>query len=319
MTKDASNNFTLVQKKLSHVVSGQNTLTNLFVATGDGTEYIGWYKTSTTFLMYNAGASEFGYYISTALTPSMVLGTSFMCASPILNAQFGIVFFKTVIKVFTADKDIITKRWEGKKINCLGDSLTQGDVTGAGVIGIPWTANIKNITKADTVRNYGVSGTYFAGSAVNAMTTRFAAMDNDADLISVWGGTNDFVTNMTLGVMGDTLVTQGFYGSLDFVIKGLYTKYPTGKIFFITPPKMNKTLYNWETYTPNALGLVEQDYVTAIKTVCDKYSVPVLDIFTLGGMSCYLDSGIYRPDGLHYTNAGYKVLSYIIGEFMETL
>lgn len=322
LIKNVDGTFTLKDKKLIHVVTGTTSFNNVFPASptiGDGTEFVGWYKTTTTVMMYNSGPDDLGYYISTTTSPSMTLGTSFPGGTPNLGASFGIVFYKTVIRVYTADKDVITRRWQDKKINCLGDSLTQGDVTGAGVIGIPWTANIKNITKADTVRNYGVSGTYFAGSAVNAMTTRFTAMDDDADLISVWGGTNDFVTNMTLGVMGDTLVTQGFYGSLDFVIRGLYTKYPNGKIFFITPPKMNKALYNWETYTPNALGLIESDYVNAIKEVCDKYSVPVLDIFTMGGMSCYLDTGIYRPDGLHYTNAGYKVLSYIIGEFMETL
>lgn len=321
MTKAVDGTFTLKDKKLIHVVTGTTSFSNVFPASptvGDGTEFIGWYKSTTTVMMYNADASETGYFMSSTVSPSMVLGTSFPTTAPVLSASFGIVFFHTVIKVIPADKDVVTKRWQGKIINCLGDSLTQGDITGAGVIGTPWTANIKNITKSALCRNYGLSGTYFAGNSSNSMITRFPAMDSNADLVCIWGGTNDFVTNFPLGVFGDTAI-ETFYGSLDFMIKGLYTKYPNGQFMFITPPKMNKVSFGWETYTPNALGLVEQDYVTAIKTVCDKYSCPVLDIFTIGGMSCYLDTGLYRPDGLHYTNLGYKRLSYIIAEFMETL
>lgn len=306
--------------------------------------------------------------------------------------------------------------WNGKTMNCLGDSLTAGDVVGNGTMGTPWTSYITSLTGVATVRNYGQNGTKLSSTDASAFVNRYTSMNSQADIISVWGGTNDFCFGATLGVLGDTTNTT-FYGSLDVLIRGLYGMYPNAEIFFVTPPKINKTgvaevdtltisasatatgnititlngvatnvavalndtvgsigdkirataFTGWttggtagsatvtftkntvgtnsspvysggstgatgsivvttsgvsflgETYTPNSAGKVLKDYRDAMIAVCDKYSIPVLDIFSDSSMSCYLDNGTYRPDKLHFTVAGYQRISHKIASFMNSL
>ena len=207
--------------------------------------------------------------------------------------------------------------WKNKKMNALGDSLTMGDIVGDGTIGVPWTNYMEGLTGLSVCRNYGVCGICLSGTDRSAMVNRYMDMDDDADLISVWGGANDFCAGIEIGKIGDT-ENNTFYGSLDMLIKGLYSKYNGAEMFFITPPKIDK-LPLGETYTPNSRGYVLKDYRDAIVRVCDKYSIPVLDLYTYGSMSCYLDSGIYRPDKLHYSNKGYERIARKIAEFIGNL
>lgn len=206
-------------------------------------------------------------------------------------------------------------RWQGFKINALGDSLTHSDITGTGVDGIPWTSYIKELVGAEC-RNYGIDGNTLSGQG--GMAERYAEMDGDADLICAFGGANDFCFDVPLGTMEDTNVNT-FCGALQTLAKGLYQKYPKAEIFFVTPPKFNSRLYGWETFRKNGAGLVLKDYRDAIIRVADYYSMPVLDFYSTLGMSCYLDDGTLRPDGLHFSNEGYKRMAYKIAAFINQL
>ena len=85
----------------------------------------------------------------------------------------------------------------GKKINFLGDSITQG-------VGTSAPEHIYHAVLAKeygaTARNYGISGTRFARQSANSAVSSFdqnfcdrvEKMDADADIIVVFGGTNDF-------------------------------------------------------------------------------------------------------------------------------
>ena len=204
--------------------------------------------------------------------------------------------------------------WKNKIINCLGDSLTYGDRGASqGRTSNPWPSLLNNYLPV-TANNYGINGTTLAGTGERAFVQRYTNMDN-CDCVIVWGGTNDFEYNITLGVMGDT-TTSTFYGGLDYLIKGLYTKYGmTIKIVFITPPKFYQT-DNYNFTKPNSQGKYESDYVNAIKQVCDYYSIPVFDMYTESEMTPVLDDGTYRPDKLHFSDAGYAKLAERIANFL---
>lgn len=206
--------------------------------------------------------------------------------------------------------------WEGKKMNALGDSLTHGDITGTGVDGTPWTDYIPALTGLAVCRNYGINGNRLAGPG--GMAERLTQMAPEADLISVFGGMNDFCCGVPLGSFGDR-GTETFYGSLHTLTEGLYARYPDAEIFFLTPPKCRSTLYDWESFKPNAAGLILKDYRDAILRVADLHSIPVLDLYTNCGMSCYLDNGKYRPDGLHFSILGYRRLAGLIAAFIRQL
>ena len=86
---------------------------------------------------------------------------------------------------------------QGKKINFLGDSITEG-------CGVSCEENIyhqimKRHYGLAEARNYGVGGTRFARQLTPSepqydrnFLVRAAEMDKDADVIVVMGGTNDF-------------------------------------------------------------------------------------------------------------------------------
>ena len=299
--------FTIKDKMIVSLSEGVNEVKTYFNAKGNGKEYIGFLKGSQNAQKFlTAYNNDVGYYTSNEVNNGDV-GNVFT-ATKDNNALFGIDFIRKSINIFY--------RWEGKTMNCLGDSLTQGDVKGTGALGIPWTMYIKNILKLNSCKNYGISGTLLGGTGGNAMVNRYDSME-EADIICVWGGTNDFCTGLPIGNLNDDTVNT-FYGSLNILIKGLYNKYPNSEIFFITPPKINKSELG-ETFTPNSVGFTLKDYRDAIINACDKHSIPVLDFYSNLGMSAYLDNGENRPDKLHFTNKAYKRIAYKIASFVNML
>ena len=135
------------------------------------------------------------------------------------------------------------QRWQGNKMNALGDSLTHGDTTGMGGNGTPWTYYMPELTGLAVCRNYGINGDLLSGK--DGMAERYADMDGDAGLVCVFGGTNDFCSDIPLGRPGDSEIST-FYGALRVLAEGLYAKYPCAEIFFITPPKFNSSIYGWD-------------------------------------------------------------------------
>ena len=86
---------------------------------------------------------------------------------------------------------------EGKKINFLGDSITEG--VGASSPDKVYHQVMKREYRLAEARNYGVSGTRIARQSVpleeaweRDFCLRAAEMDRDADAVVVFGGTNDF-------------------------------------------------------------------------------------------------------------------------------
>ena len=196
------------------------------------------------------------------------------------------------------------KRWSGKKVNCLGDSITYG----AG--GTSWTNFIGNLIGASEVRNYGVNGSSIQDDGKNqGFINRYSNMDNDADLIIVWGGVNDHhwrtSNEYTFGDMNSTS-NKTFYGALKNLCSGLKEKYVGKSILFITPMK-NKGYMAGSTECPawnvrNGLGKTLTDYRNAIIEVCDYFSIPVLDLYSLSGFTTGLiesETELLFPDKLH--------------------
>lgn len=196
------------------------------------------------------------------------------------------------------------KRWTGKKVNCLGDSITYG----AG--GTSWTYFIGDLIGATEVRNYGIAGSSIQDDGKNTgFINRYSAMDNDADLIIVWGGVNDHhwrtSSQYSFGDMGSTS-NKTFYGALKNLCLGLKQKYPGKEILFITPMK-NIGYKSGSTTCPawnvnNALGKKLTDYRNAILEVCDYYSIPTLDLYSVSGYTTGLidsETNLLFPDKLH--------------------
>jgi lysophospholipase L1-like esterase len=143
------------------------------------------------------------------------------------------------------------------------------------------------------------------------MCERYSNMVDDADIITIFGGTNDFGNTVPLGVWGDTVNTT-LYGAMKILVEGLLTKYPGKRIGFILPiPRASQT-------SPTS-GL--KNYINVIKDVCDRYSVPTLDLYTQSGLApdFAANKSVTIPDGLHPSDAGHLLISYKIEAFIRRL
>ena len=85
----------------------------------------------------------------------------------------------------------------GKKINFLGDSITEGCCATAPELG--YVEALKRTCGLASVRNFGIGGTRIARQRIPSeepkydrdFGSRIAEMDPDADIVIVFGGTND--------------------------------------------------------------------------------------------------------------------------------
>ena len=209
---------------------------------------------------------------------------------------------------------------QGLKINFLGDSITEGH--GCSSVEACFASKIAAEHGAIT-RNYGIGGTRLARQTKPSewprhdldFPSRVAEMDPDADLVIVFGGTNDFGHgDAPFGTPADR-TADTFCGAMHELYTSLLTKFPRATIAVITP------LHRETEAIPNMHGKVLADYVTQIRRVAEHYSLPVLDLWATYGVQPAVPvmKEMYMPDGLHPNDAGHVVLTNKIVKFIEAL
>ena len=218
--------------------------------------------------------------------------------------------------------------FQGKTINFLGDSITEGvGTSGAGHI----YCDLVGAELGATVRNYGISGTRFAlqGTPTEAnprfdlnFCDRVAEMDADADAVVVFGGTNDFGHgDAPIGKPTDRTY-ESFYGACHQLFSSLIAKYPTAVIAVMTPlhrASEDNPLGDGRKPAHCAVPLAE--YVRIIREVAEEYALPVLDLFAHGGIQPKYEAqrALLCPDGLHPNDAGHRIIARKLAAFLKTL
>lgn len=244
--------------------------------------------------------------------------------------------YQSYIEAYRLKQDIlpverfIKSYFNSKKLVAIGDSITYGTHNAGNIT--PWCERLATMLNMTFV-NYGIGGSELAKNktdgSYNPMCIRYADMDDDADLIIVAGGTNDWAhiggntaageSEYQMGNFGDTEITT-FYGALDTMCKGLLEKYVGKTIFFMTPIKRYSAL-STPYYVQNKRGYTLEDYANAIKKVCGFYGIPVLDMFN----ECTLNPTIeaiktaYIEDGTHPNSAGHMIMARQIAGFISKL
>ena len=210
------------------------------------------------------------------------------------------------------------KALKDSTICCFGDSTTWGDNgTGAGGPAISWTSHLGALLGGATVENYGVKGSRIAvkDDRADSFVERVGEIDDAADIYLVWGGVNDFSRNVPLGVPGEESRAT-FYGALEYLVRTITERSPQARLVFMTPAKTSgkheKDIP--ASNEPNHLGLTQAPYAQAVRDVCERFSVPVIDLYAASGISPFLPEHreLYMPDGLHYSPAGYERLAHRI-------
>ena len=209
---------------------------------------------------------------------------------------------------------------KGKKVNFLGDSITQG--VGASTAENMYVQVFGRITETE-VRNYGISGTRIARQHGDnpygeCYCDRIDTMDGDADIVVVFGGTNDYGHgDAPVGAPGDT-TPDTFYGACDFLMRSLIEKYPAATIVFLTP--FHRTGEDLPSDSrPD--DTVLKTFVDIIVRMAEKYSIPVLDLWKMGGIQPNVEVSkvTYMPDGLHPNDAGHALLAQRLAGFLRGL
>ena len=213
--------------------------------------------------------------------------------------------------------------WKDKKYNALGDSITKGINPSNDyqvMTGNRYSDIIQRCLKLSTANNYGIEGTTIVHQYDNnGMIDRYQSMSDDADLISVFGGTNDFASNAPMGEINSGNNNE-FKCAFNNLIKGLIEKYPSKKIFVITPiPRHDATI---DGKVANANGYKLQDYVNAEIEICNMNGIQVLNLYD-GMLGITPDNEdekkAYMPDGVHPNVDGMYIVSKRIIEFINKL
>ena len=170
----------------------------------------------------------------------------------------------------------------------------------------------------------GEPGTCIAeGSVLRPMisSSRIGMIPTDSDVISVFGGTNDWGNNYPLGTMDSTEQTT-FYGALKSYMDVLIAKFWDKQLFFITPIQRNCNYspangQSDGTWT-NANGNTLEDFANAIIDVCSHYGVPCLDLYhdCFDGYNDAVKTH-YLTDGLHPVPDGHTVIARKIAKFIN--
>ncbi len=198
---------------------------------------------------------------------------------------------------------------KNKKVLFLGDSITYG--VGASSPETSYVGVFKEKSGAE-VLNFGVSGTRIAEQKTPSPNLAFdetfeqraRKMPADADVVVVFGGTNDFGHGDARFGCFEDRDKYSFFGAMHSLLRMLIEKYPRAYILFMTP--LHRLT---ESSTENEYGIPchpLKDYVNAIREVCEYYSVPVLDLYAKSGLQPAIPiiNELYMPDGLHPSDAG---------------
>ena len=217
---------------------------------------------------------------------------------------------------------------EGKKFNFLGDSITEGHGTSA-----PekvFHQIIKERYNLKEARNYGIGGTRIARQTAPSLSERHdldfnlraPEMDDDADVVVVFGGTNDFGHgDANVGTMSDRGLYT-FYGACHSLCQTLINKYPASRIVFMTPlHRLCEDLVGGTAQLKKDIDAPLKVYVDAIREVTACYSIPIIDLYATRGLQPNVDiiKEKYVPDGLHPNDAGHEILAEVIANALLKL
>lgn len=209
-----------------------------------------------------------------------------------------------------------------KKVNFLGDSITEGCCATVPELG--YVEVLKRIACLSEARNYGIGGTRIARQITPSSEAKFDLdfclrardMDRDADIIFVFGGTNDHGHgDAPMGTDTDR-TPDTFIGGCHYLFRFLKEEFPDSTVVVATP------LHRSDENTPKGKeGWVLKDYVEVIRRTAAEYDLPLLDLFENSSIAAHIPeiANKLTTDGLHPNDEGHSILAGEIKEFLEKL
>ena len=207
-------------------------------------------------------------------------------------------------------ENLDSNRWNQKIWLSLGDSITKAN---------GYQPIVKNKLGLLKVDNKGLNGQTMAYQKTGKSTYSIAKDINykEYDLVTIFIGTNDFRYNKKLGNIVENY-TNGydettFIGSYQLLIERILSSNPYIDLVLITP--LQRTRDGYDINFTNEAGSKLIDYVNAIKDLGEKYSLPVLDLYSTSGFTNQTMS-VYTRDDLHPNENGFERIGEKIYRFL---
>ena len=217
---------------------------------------------------------------------------------------------------------------EGKRLYFIGDSITEGACT-SGEGYRYWellAARTGAICTADgrggscIARQHHPENMEWNGNIRNHFCTRLGDVDEQADVVVVFGGVNDFGHgDAPLGTMDDRS-EDTFYGALHVLYGTLIARCPQARVVVMTPLHFAEEDSLFRGDGSKRAGLLA-DYVRIIREVAEFYSLPILDMYATSGLQPRISAirERYMPDGLHPNDEGQNRLADCVEAFLRAL
>ena len=222
-------------------------------------------------------------------------------------------------KINQMDKQILANNsydFSKKNIVFIGDSITEGITSAIDQNGnfISYVTYANSYLHFQRVLNHGVGGRMFSvyGGEELSLAMNFGNVTNiDSDIIVVFAGVNDFLSNPSnkrFGNIDDKMSTAGYCGSVRYFMKQLKEYYSDREIFFVTMYNVNK---NAERQYSDVNGQPTlDDYLDVQRKLAEEYGFNIIELYDNGFMDCTdkESSDYYLRDGLHPKDNGNIVL-----------
>lgn len=230
--------------------------------------------------------------------------------------------------IFTLKTLKATKpKLNNKRVVIIGDSIAAGNGWAGGYANIIAEQNPSAI-----ITNLAVQGTKITGGGIFGQITDYYvahAEDRsyDPDLIIICGGGNDFINRETIGTLNmDSTYPAGdsetFANALETMFYSTKTVYPYAKIVYMTLPMMQQ----WDdgsTVPGVPVASVQKSYWDVARNACEKWCIPVCDLFKDGGITSanasQLGSFYLTNDTIHFNENGYRVTYPVLKSIVDKI
>ena len=208
------------------------------------------------------------------------------------------------------------------KIYFLGDSITEG--AGADCAKNNYVNVVGELLGCE-VKNFGLGGTRIARQTVPSKVAtydedffkRSEQMPLDADMVFVFGGTNDYGHGDAELGEPDSKDIYTFCGAVNVLIDKLSAGYGKEKLCFILPlHRYNEDNPYGEGNKPKA-GAPLSVYVETLRGLLEKREVAYLDLSEYFPIPQTNTGDAYTVDGLHPNTQGHRLIAEKIAEYVR--